>query len=178
MLEANSIAAVYENHMNLESAVRQLERAAFDLKKISVLGKESPHEKHVLGYYHHPGIQLKYRCQRDSFWRALWGQLGRAAFFAIPGIGHILIAGPLVHSVVHALLRNTDGGLSAVGAGLSEAGVPAADVQHFEAELRGDKFLLFAHGTRDEMVKAREILHRSGANEINVHFSGELNLMM
>jgi len=38
-----------------------------------------------------------------AFWGAIWGWSFGAAFFAIPGIGPILVAGPLVAWIVAAL---------------------------------------------------------------------------
>jgi hypothetical protein len=39
---------------------------------------------------------MKYWGKQGAFWGGLWGMLFGAAFFAIPGLGPILVAGPLV----------------------------------------------------------------------------------
>jgi hypothetical protein len=59
--------------------------------------------------------------------------------------------------------------LSALGAGLYGIGIPKDSVVRYEAALKSDKFLLLAHGTRDEVVKARDILHTTHPVEIAVH---------
>ena len=50
------------------------------------------------------------------------------------------------------------GGLSALGAGLVSFGIPKDSVVEYETSLKAGKFLLIAHGTADEVQKARELL--------------------
>ena len=56
-----------------------------------------------------------------------------------------------------------------MGAGLVSFGIPKDSVIEYETSLKAGKFLLIAHGTADEVQKAREILQNSGAEQINVH---------
>ena len=93
-----------------------------------------------------------------------------AAFFVIPGIGPILVAGPLVAWIIGALEGAVVmGGLSALGAGLYSIGIPKDSVVKYEAALKSDKFLLLAHGTADEVAQARDILQTTHATEVAVH---------
>ena len=39
----------------------------------------------------------------------------------------------------------------------------------YETALKSDKFLLLAHGTADEVAKARDILHTTHAVDVAVH---------
>jgi hypothetical protein len=90
-----------------------------------------------------------------------------AAFFVIPGLGPILVAGPLVAWIVGALEGAVVvGGLSALGAGLYSIGIPKDSVVQYEAALKADKFLLLAHGTADEVAKARDILQTTHPLEL------------
>jgi hypothetical protein len=61
------------------------------------------------------------------------------------------------------------GGLSALGAGLYSIGIPRDSVIKYEAALRSDKFLVIAHGTADEVAKAKSILQTTGAADIADH---------
>jgi hypothetical protein len=93
-----------------------------------------------------------------------------AAFFAIPGIGPILVAGPLVAWIIGGLEGAVVvGGLSALGAGLYSIGIPKDSVVKYEAALKSDKFLLLAHGTADEVAKAKGIMQMTHAMEVAVH---------
>jgi hypothetical protein len=93
-----------------------------------------------------------------------------AAFFAIPGIGPVLVAGPLVAWIIGALEGAVVvGGLSALGAGLYSIGIPKDSVVKYELALKSDKFLILAHGTADEVAKARDIMQTTHAVEVALH---------
>jgi hypothetical protein len=82
-----------------------------------------------------------------------------AAFFAIPGIGPVLMAGPLVAWIIGVLEGViVVGGLSAIGAGLYSIGIPKDSVIKYETAIKSDKFLLLAHGTVDEGTRAKGII--------------------
>jgi hypothetical protein len=61
------------------------------------------------------------------------------------------------------------GGLSALGAGLYSIGIPKDSVVKYELALKSDKFLLLAHGTADEVAKARDIMQTTHAVEVALH---------
>ena len=56
----------------------------------------------MVGYYN-TGDRMKHWGKLGAFWGGIWGMLFGAAFFAIPGLGPILVAGPLVAWIVGAL---------------------------------------------------------------------------
>ncbi len=81
------------------------------------------------------------------------------AFVFMPGIGPVLVAGPLVAWIVGALEGAVVvGGLSVLGAALASLGIPENSALKYESELRAGKFLLFVHGTREEIARARAVL--------------------
>jgi hypothetical protein len=59
--------------------------------------------------------------------------------------------------------------LSALGAGLYSIGIPKDSIVKYEAALRSDKFVLLAHGTADEVAKAKKILQTTHPAEVAVH---------
>jgi len=80
------------------------------------------------------------------------------------------VAGPIVSWIIAALEGAVVvGGLSALGAGLFNLGIPKDSIVKYEASLKAGKFLLVAHGTAEEVQHARDILRSSGAEEINLH---------
>ena len=169
MSETNSVVAVYETHTQAEEAVKELQRSGFDMKKMSIVGKDYHSDEHVVGYYN-AGDRMKYWGTQGAFWGGLWGMLFGAAFFAIPGIGPVLVAGPLVAWIVGALEGAVVvGGLSALGAGLYSIGIPKDSVVKYEAALKADKFLLLAHGTADEVSRARDIMQTTHPVDVAVH---------
>jgi uncharacterized membrane protein len=169
MFETNSVVAIYETHTQAEEAVKELQRSGFDMKKMSIVGKDYHTDEHVVRYYN-TGDRMKAWGKLGAFWGGLWGMLFGAAFFAIPGLGPILVAGPLVAWIVGALEGAVVvGGLSALGAGLYSIGIPKDSVVKYETALKSDKFLLLAHGTGSEVAKAKDILQTTHPLEIAVH---------
>ena len=169
MSESNSVVAIYETHSQAEEAVKELQRAGFDMKKMSIVGKDYHTDEHVVGYYN-TGDRMKYWGKMGAFWGGIWGMLFGAAFFVIPGLGPILVAGPLVAWIIGALEGAVVvGGLSALGAGLYSIGIPKNSVVKYESALKSDKFLLLAHGTASEVAKARDIIQTTRPVEVNVH---------
>jgi len=73
-----------------------------DMTKLSIVSKDHETNQHVVGDYN-IGDRMKKWGKLGAFWGGLWGLLVGAAFFVIPGIGLILVAGPLVAWIVSAL---------------------------------------------------------------------------
>ena len=169
MSETNSVVAIYGTHAQAEEAVKELQKSGFDMKKMSIVGKDYHTDEHVVGYYN-TGDRMKYWGKMGAFWGGIWGMLFGAAFFVIPGLGPILVAGPLVAWIIGALEGAVVvGGLSALGAGLYSIGIPKDSVVKYETALKSDKFLLLAHGTASEVAKARDIIQTTRPVEVNVH---------
>ncbi len=102
MSELESVVAVYATHKSAEEAVEELQRAGIDMKTLSIVGKEYHTDQQVVGYYN-AGDRMKRWGSIGAFWGGFWGLLFGTAFFAIPGIGPILVAGPMVAWIVGAL---------------------------------------------------------------------------
>jgi hypothetical protein len=169
MPDTNSAVAIYDTHTQAEDAVTELQRSGFDMTKMSIVGKDYHTDEHVVGYYT-TGDRMKYWGKLGAAWGGFWGLLFGAAFFAIPGIGPVLVAGPLVMWIVGALEGAVVvGGLSAVGAGLFSIGIPKDSVVKYESALKADKFILLAHGTAAEVAKAKDILQTTHPAELAVH---------
>ncbi|MEO6779759.1 MAG: general stress protein [Bradyrhizobium sp.] len=167
----NAVVAIYNSHADAEEAIKELQKSAFNLKKLSIVGKDYHTEEHVVGYYN-TGDRMKYWGEMGAFWGGFWGLLFGAAFFAIPGIGPVLVAGPLVAWIIGALEGAVVvGGLSAIGAGLYSIGIPKDSILQYETALKSNKFILLAHGTAEEVTKARDILQTTRPEKLDVHSS-------
>jgi uncharacterized membrane protein len=165
----NSVVAVFAQHSGAENAVKELKDSRFDIKKLSIVGSDYHSNEDVVGFYN-IGDRMKYWGKTGAFWGGLWGMLFGAAFLVIPGIGPIIAAGPIVAWIIGALEGAVMvGGISALGAGLFSLGMPKDSVVKYETSIKAGKFLLIAHGTAEEVQRARNVLQSSGAEEINVH---------
>lgn len=161
----NTLIATYPDHPAADAAVKALAAQGVDLQKLSIVGKGYHTEEKAVGYYTN-GDRMKSWGAGGAFWGGLWGLLAGAAFFVIPGIGPIAIAGPLVTALVGALEGAVVvGGLSALGAGLVGLGLPKDSVVKYEAAIRADKFVLFYRGTEEEVATVREKIQHIGGHE-------------
>ena len=173
MPKTNSVVAVFKSHDQAEEAIRELQQDGFDMKKLSIVGKDYHTEEHAVGYYNTGDRMLywgKMGAGVGAFWGGLWGLLFGAAFFWVPGLGPTLVAGPLVSWIVGALEGAVAvGGLDALGAGLFSIGIPKNSIVQYETEVKSGKLLLVAHGTADEVERARDLLHQTGVETATVH---------
>jgi hypothetical protein len=169
MSKQNSTVAIFNDHTGAEHAVKELRQAGFDIKKLSLVGKDYHSDEHVVGYYN-TGDRMRYWGKLGAFWGGLWGLLFGSALFLIPGIGPVVVGGPIVAWIVGALEgAAVVGGLSAVGAALYGIGIPKDSVLKYETSLKANKFLLVVHGTVEEVERASSILQGTDAIETMVH---------
>jgi hypothetical protein len=165
----NSVVATYSLHSDAENAVNLLKKGDFDIRKLAIVGQGYHTEDQVVGYYT-TGDRMKHWGKNGAFWGGLWGMLVGSAFFLIPGVGPVLVAGSAVAWIVGALESAVVvGGLSALGAGLYGMGIPKDSALKYESSIKAGKFLLIVHGTPIAADLARRILADTAAEEINVH---------
>jgi len=168
-INKNIAVAIYPTHLDAELAIRELERSGFDMKKLSIVGKDYHSEEHVIGYYS-TGDRMKAWGKFGAFWGGLWGLLFGSAFFLIPGIGPVLMAGPLVTALISGLEGAVLlGGMSVLGAALVSLGVPKHSAIVYETELAAGKFVLIVHGTQEETAKARGLLQLTNHEGVTEH---------
>ena len=128
------------------------------MKQLSIVGKDYHTEEAVVGYYN-LGDRMKSWGGMGALWSSIWGLLFGSAFFLIPAIGPLLVAGPFVIALVGALEGAVMvGGLGVLGAALADIGIPKDSILEYETEIKAGKFMLIAHGTHIEVKKARVTL--------------------
>ena len=169
MTKNNSVVAIFKSHTGAETAVKELHQAGFDMKKLSIVGRDYHTEENVVGYYN-TGDRMKYWGKLGAYWGGFWGLLFGSAFFVIPGIGPLLLAGPIVGWIVGALEGAVvAGGLSALGAGLVSIGIPKDSILQYETAVKSGKYVLIAYGSEEEAVHARQILKRTNPEALAEH---------
>ena len=164
-----SAVGIFGSHEDAESAVKELQKSGYDMKKLSVVGKDYQTEEHVVGYYN-TGDRMATWGKFGLFWGWIWGLLFGSAFLIIPGVGPVMVGGPLVSWIIGALETAVmAGGLTALGGALAGIGIPKDSVLRYETAIKAGKFLLILQGTAQEVENAKDILMQNKAEESSLH---------
>ena len=165
----NSVVAIYDTHQQAEHAIKELQEAGVDMKSLSIAARDTHTDEHVVGYYN-AGDRMKHWGKVGAFWGGFWGLLFGSGLFFIPGLGPILVAGPLVAWIIAGLEgAAVVGGVGAIGAGLVSIGIPKDSVLKYEVALKTDKYMLVVHGTPSAIANAQDILARTEHSSCTVH---------
>ena len=92
MSEKKVVAANFNAHTEVGTAVKEFQRSDLPMKRLSIIGKDYRIEEHVRGHYG-TGGRMKYWGKLRAFWGRIRGWLFGAAFFAVPDISPILVGG-------------------------------------------------------------------------------------
>lgn len=157
---------VFNTHIEAEEAVKALSKSGYDVKKLSIIGKGYHTEETPVGFYT-MGDRIKTWGGIGAFWGGIWGLLIAPAVFFLPGLGLVAMAGPVVAALVAALEGAVlVGGVSAIGAALTQIGVPKDNIMKYEMALKVDKYVLVVHGSIEEQDKARTVLEQTKSWEM------------
>lgn len=168
MPNQNISVGIFDTHIQAEAAVKEIKMRGLDIKKLSVVGKDPYSDKQLLGFYH-IGEQMEYCGKTGAFWGSLWDLLAGTGFFWVPGVGPLLVAGPLVAMIAGAVegAMLVDG-LSDVGAGMMSLGIPKDNVLKYETFIKNGHYILIFHGTAKEVDKTRHIIEHAEILETTI----------
>lgn len=165
--------AVYNRHTQAEEAVKALQRAGFDMKKISIIGRDYETDEHVVGFLN-AGDRAKVFGKWGAFWGGLMGMLFGSALMFVPVVGHVIVLGPLAAMLFGGLQGAVVvGGISALAGALMAVGIPKDSVLRYEVALKANKFMLVVHGDAQEIQRAHELLKSSGLASFDHHVAQE-----
>ncbi len=168
-----AVFGIYKTGTHAEKAVDQLMAAGYSNNDISVLlpdqqsSKEFAHEKNTKA--------PEGAATGATAGGAIGGTLGLLAgigALAIPGVGPLIAAGPIMGALAGLGVGGAVGGL--VGA-LVGMGIPEYEAKRYEGRVKDGGVLLSVHcETSDEISRAKTLLKQSGAEDISS--SGEKSL--
>jgi len=165
----SSVIAAFANHGASETAIKKLAGAGFAMKHLSLVGKGYHTDEKVVGFYN-TGDRVKFWGTRGAFWGGLWGLFFGGLFLSVPLVGPVVVLGYLAAAVISAVEGAVVvGGMGAIGAALYSIGVPKNSVIQYDTDLKADNFLVMAHGTADEVERAKAILETMGPSRLDVH---------
>ncbi|MGC4050229.1 MAG: DUF3341 domain-containing protein [Paludibaculum sp.] len=161
-----AVFGIYKNSAQAESAVDRLTVAGFSNNDISVLlpdvqsSKEFAHEKSTKA--------PEGATTGAATGGALGGTLGLLAgigALAIPGVGPLIAAGPIMGALAGLGVGGAVGGL--IGA-LVGMGIPEYEAKRYEGRVKDGGVLLSVHcDTSEEISRAKNLLKQSGAEDIS-----------
>jgi hypothetical protein len=171
VVQEASVVAVYESHTAAEAAVKELEKAGLDMKRLSIVSMDYHTEQHAIGFYT-SGDRMKFWGGQGALWGSLWGILFGGPFSFIPDLGPLVVMGPLVGWIVGALGGAAVGGAAGVlAAAVSSVGIAKGSVVKYELDLKGGKFLVLVRGPSEMVGHARVALGTTGASRLTAHAS-------
>jgi len=164
-----SVVAIFVEHSAAERAISELRQWDPDIRRLSILGRDCQSQDNVVGFYT-TGERVRYWGKTSAFWRSYWSLLVGGGLFIVPGIGLVVVAGPVGVWIIDALEGAISvGGVTALGAGLVSLGMPKDKVSKYESSIKAGKFLLISQGTAEEVNRTRHILQIAEAEEVEIH---------
>jgi hypothetical protein len=154
---------------SVEDAIQMLDQSGFPIRHLSVVSQHLRSERQVQGFITAGDYAVK-GAGLGAWTGGIFGLLAGAAFLWVPGLGPLVIAGPLAA----ALLAGSEGAvLGAAGGGALGAlvgwGVSKRHIVKYIDKLKEGKLLLLVRGTPEEIDRARAVLERTDTDEIAVH---------
>jgi hypothetical protein len=169
MEKIDTVVAVFADHTAAETAVKKLAVAGFEMKNLSIVGKGYQTDEKVVGFYN-TGDRIKFWGTRGALWGGLWGMFFGGLFLTIPIVGHVVVLGYLASMAIYGIENAiVVGGMSALGAALYGIGVPKDSVLQYESALKADSFLVMAHGSAEEVTRAKAILGTLKPSRLDIH---------
>jgi hypothetical protein len=93
------------------------------------------------------------------------GWLAGVGMLAIPGLGPLIAAGPIMAALSGAAVGGTLGGITGALVGM---GIPEFEAKRYEGKVKTGSALISVHSeTSDETKRAKEIFERAGAQDIS-----------
>jgi len=158
------VFGIYTNRKAVEVAVERLQSSGFSKNAISVVW---PHQN--LGELAHQketkaleGAEIG--AGAGAILGGILGTLAGAGMLVIPGLGTVLLAGPIMSAIVAVGAMAGVGGL---WGGLIGMGMTEKEAKHYEGRLHKGDILLSVHCACSEtMMCAKEVLIHTGAEDV------------
>ena len=161
-----AVFGIYTTVAAADSATDQLVRSGFPAADVSALLPENLGSKPI-------GTEKATKAPEGAAAGAgsgavLGGTLGLLAgigALAIPGVGPLIAAGPIMAALAGMGVGGAVGGFTGALIGL---GIPEYEAKRYEGRLQKGAILLSVHcDTSDEIKRAKEIMKNSGAEDIS-----------
>ena len=166
MAKNKSVFGIYPSRSAVENAVTALRDTGFQQSDVSVLLPENLGNREI-------ATQKNTKAPEGATTGAgsgavIGGTLGwlvGIGALAIPGLGPFIAAGPIMAALAGAGVGGAVGGVTGALVGM---GIPEFEAKRYEGRLQKGGILVSVHcDTSEEMKRAKDILQRTGAEDIS-----------
>jgi len=161
-----AVFGIYKDRFSVERGVEALKAGGFSNNDVSVLFPENQGTK---DFAHEKNTKAPEGATTGASTGAvLGGGLGwlvGIGALAIPGLGPLIAAGPIVAALAGVGVGGAVGGLTGALIGM---GIPEYEAKRYEGRVKDGGILLSVHSdTSEEIKRAKEILEHTGAQDIS-----------
>jgi hypothetical protein len=129
-------------------------KAPYNFQNVSIIGRDYPGFGAVAAASSLDAKQ-KHLLELRSFWCRMWRLFSGDAFFTIEGIGSVIVAGPIVESMLAAWAYPRGAGTgSPLRAGMLAIGTPKENLVKLETVLQRGGLLVIVQGRQAEITAA------------------------
>ncbi len=160
-----AVFGIYQDRVTVENAVDMLRQAGFRNTDISVL---FPYNEGTKDFAAEKNTKAPEGTAAGAGTGAVvggtLGWLAGIGALAIPGLGPFIAAGPIMAALAGAGVGGAIGGVTGALIGM---GIPEFEAKRYEGRIKEGGILLSVHSDNSDWTKkAKEILERSGAQEV------------
>lgn len=161
-----AVFGIYTDRSSVDRAVEALKEAGFSNNDVSALFPENTGTR---DFAHEKNTKAPEGATTGAGTGALLGGglgwLAGIGALAIPGLGPLIAAGPIVAALAGVGVGGAVGGLTGALIGM---GIPEYEAKRYEGRVKDGGILLSVHSDNsDETKRAKEILERTGAQDIS-----------
>ena len=170
------VVGIYASEARAQQLVEKLIREDYPMDRISLLSRAGGAGDDMLGVtYHDTGDRMKAWGKHGAFWGAMWGLLaGASGMFVLPGLGPLLVAGPIVEALGAAIAGAAVAGGTMAGAAvvshlasaLHRIGIPEDELAKIEAAIQAGQYVVILHCAPEESEKHARTLAWAGAEPV------------
>ena len=162
------VIAVYPDHASAEAAVRRLLKEGFDMKEVSIVGRDFQMTEEPIGFLS-TGDFAAMGAGTGAWVGGLFGLLVGAAFLVLPGVGPVIVAGPLSAALLGGLEGALAGAaLGALSGALVGLGVPKKQRSNMRPRSRPASSSS-SRGTPEKIDRAKTLLTTGKHEEVGVY---------
>jgi hypothetical protein len=155
------IVGVFRTLEDAKAAIRGLEQLHISPEKISLVAhsvqRELPNKQPLK-----PGDDTERTAAKGAGLGGLVGLLLGAPLLMIPGVGPVLLAGPLATGITGAIVGGFLGAMRGWG-------VHHDHVIDYEQKVKKGFTLVVVNGTPDMLAEAKKMMHSAEAQEVHLH---------